>query len=403
MASVKRRPNGKWRARYRDEAGKEHSRHFGKKVEAERWLREVEASIVTGQYVAPDAGKITVRQYAASWEAQQVGGAAAARIVDNALRLHVLPELGDKPMRAVRRSHVQTLVKGLSDELAPGTVRNVYDVTAKLFAAAVYDRVIPTTPCERITLPKVSDVEVVPPTVEQVHRLAGAVDERYRAAVSMLAGSGLRIGELLGLRVSDVDFLRRTVRVERQRLQSGKLAPPKTDKSVRTVPLGQVVVDELAAHLAAFPSGEWLFTDHGGDPVPYWRWKRVWAAGLDRAFRTRDTSTGEVRVTDEAGAEMTSHDLRHFYASALIAGGASVKQVQTVLGHSSAAITLRVYSHLWPGDEDRTRSIIDAQLNVLRTGCGLSDAASSVSAGESTGSGGQPFLVSQKILSISAM
>jgi len=68
-----------------------------------------------------------------------------------------------------------------------------------------------------------------------------------------------------------------------------------------------------------------------------------------------------------------THDLRHAFASALISGGASVKQVQTVLGHANAAITLRVYSHLWPGDEDRTRSIADAAFNVLRTGCGLSD------------------------------
>jgi len=67
---------------------------------------------------------------------------------------------------------------------------------------------------------------------------------------------------------------------------------------------------------------------------------------------------------------MVTLDLRHFYASALVAGGASVKQVQLVLGHVSAVITLRIYARLWPGEEDRTRSVMDAVLGDLRTGCG---------------------------------
>jgi len=67
----------------------------------------------------------------------------------------------------------------------------------------------------------------------------------------------------------------------------------------------------------------------------------------------------------EAGVGATSHDLRHFFASALISGGASVKQVQTVLGHASAVITLRTYAHMWPGDEDRTRDVMDAAFNPL--------------------------------------
>lgn len=70
---------------------------------------------------------------------------------------------------------------------------------------------------------------------------------------------------------------------------------------------------------------------------------------------------------------MVTHDLRHFYASAFVAGGASVKQVQLVLGHASTVITLRIYAHLWPGEEDRTRSVMDAVLGGLRTGCGQPD------------------------------
>jgi integrase len=98
--------------------------------------------------------------------------------------------------------------------------------------------------------------------------------------------------------------------------------------------------------------------------------------------RRGDVDAGTPTIGQKVGVIRPVHALRHFTASALIAGGASVKQVQMVLGHSSAAITLRVYSHLWPGDEDRTRSVMDAALSVLRTGCGLGEEVSDKPAGQ---------------------
>ena len=182
--------------------------------------------------------------------------------MDNALKLHVLPALGDRRTGAVRRSDVQAFVKALEGKgLAAGTVRNVYEVAARVFDAATEDRVIAASPCRRIALPKGDGGEVVPPAVEDVVAVRDALDEHWRAVVVLLAGSGLRIGELLGLTVGDVDFLRRTVWVERQRLQSGELAAVKSKASRRTVPVGQVVIDALAAHLAAYPSDAALFLD----------------------------------------------------------------------------------------------------------------------------------------------
>ena len=375
---AKRHGRGKrWRIRWVDPAtGRKREELYEKKCEAERAAAERAASIVTGQYVDPKAGRVTLRQYAAQWESTNVGSAAQARITDNALRVHVLPVLGDRPLATIRRSDVQGMVKGLVDKLAPNTIRAVYDVLGRVLAAAVDDRLITSTPCRKIALPAVPDVEVVPPTVEHVRALADAVPARYRAAVVLLAGSGLRIGELLGLRVADVDFLRRTVRVERQRLQSGRIAPPKTARSTRTVPLGRVVIDELAAHLAAFPSGEWLFTDDEHRPVTYRSWKQVWALGHARLQAAQDKAAAGQGHEPATVPRATTHDLRHFFASALIAGGASVKQVQTVLGHSSATVTLQTYAHLWPGDEDRTRSIVDLVLHAVSADSELSCAGS---------------------------
>lgn len=110
-------------------------------------------------------------------------------------------------------------------------MRNVYDVLVRVMTAAVDDKVIASSPCRRITLPAMPDEEVTPPTVEHVEAMARVMPQYIRAAVVTLAGSGLRIGELLGLKVPDIDFKAGTIRVERQRLQSGKIGPPKTTKS----------------------------------------------------------------------------------------------------------------------------------------------------------------------------
>jgi len=140
------------------------------------------------------------------------------------------------------------------------------------------------------------------------------------------------------------------LRVERQRDSRAEgFIPPKTRSSVRTVPVGKVVVEHLAAHLATFgPADDGsIFTDEMGRPLTYSIWKHVWQ-GIGTSYKT--------------------HDLRHYAASALIAGGASVKQVQMILGHASAAVTLGVYAHFWPGDDDRARSILDAALaDCVRT------------------------------------
>ena len=348
MSSIGRRADGSWRARYRDSDGREHARHFDRKIDAQRWLDEMTASIVRGDYVDPAAGKITLRRHAEAWQASHVGRPGTASLLDNALRLHILPALGDRPLDSLRRSDVQALVKTLSAKLSPGTVRNIYEFLNRIMQAAVDDRLIAHSPCRRIVLPARSEVEPIPPTPGEVQALADAVPPRFRAVVVLLAGSGLRIGEALGLKTSDVNFLRRTVRVERQRLQDGSIGPTKTAKSTRTVPLGQIVVDELAQHVAAHGASEWLFTASDGRPLSYRQWKTIWRHALR-----------------ENGLDLDTHSLRHFTASALIAGGASVKQVQTVLGHSSAAITLRVYAHLWPGDEERTRKILDTALELL--------------------------------------
>jgi Phage integrase, N-terminal SAM-like domain len=119
MASVSKRPDGQWRARYRDETGKEHAKHFARKVDGQRWLDEVTASMVRGEYVDPRAGRVTFKAYAEQWRASQVHRVTSQLTIESALRRHTYPTLGDKPLSAIKPSDVQAWVKRLSERLAP--------------------------------------------------------------------------------------------------------------------------------------------------------------------------------------------------------------------------------------------------------------------------------------------
>ena len=140
MASIARRPDGTYRPRFRDASGKEHARHFKRKVDAQRWLDEMTAAMVTGQYVDPAAGRVTFRDYAERWRATQVHRPTTAAHVETMLRRHVYPTLGDRPLSSILPSDVQSLVKRLSATLAPSTVGVVHRILAGIFKAAVHDR-----------------------------------------------------------------------------------------------------------------------------------------------------------------------------------------------------------------------------------------------------------------------
>ncbi len=369
MASVEKRVRDgqvTWLARWRDPEGSQRKRTFRKKGDADRFLSTVEADMLRGTYVDLSAGKITFEAYAETWRLAQVHRPSTVAHVETMLRRHAYPVLGARPLSSIRPSEVQAWVKRLSTEdgdrkaLAPATVGVVHGLVAAVFKAAVRDRRITGSPCEGIRLPKQEPHRVVPPTTDDVQALADAVPARYRALVILAAGTGLRQGEAFGLTLDRVDFLRRTVTVDRQLiLLPGREpfhAPPKTRASHRTLPLPQVVAEALAEHLRAFPVQHpdgLLFTTPAGKPLrrtsfssTVWR-PAVKAAGLDGVI---------------------FHSLRHYYASLLIRHGESVKVVQARLGHATAAETLDTYSHLWPDSEDRTREAIDGVLGSCAPG-----------------------------------
>ena len=365
MASIRRRPDGRWRARYRDDAGREHARHFPRKIDAQRWLDEVTASIVTGTYVDPAAGRITFAAWFAEWAPRQVwesGTATGMRLAAGSV------PFGDVQLRLLRRSHLETWVKGMqSAGLAPGTIRTRFGNVRSVLRAGVRDRLLASDPSEGVTLPRVrrSEAAMTLPTPAQVRSLLEATPGRWRAFVALCAFAGLRLGETAALQVGDIDFLRRALAVSRQVQRAGaghvEIRPPKYG-SERVIYLADELLTTLSAHVADHCPGrdpeQWLFgfgrsTPPHQNTVGYW-WRRARArAGCDG---------------------MRLHDLRHFYASGLIAAGCDVVAVQRALGHASATVTLDTYSHLWPTAEDRTRAAAATMIATVlqdHDSCGL--------------------------------
>lgn len=353
MASIDKVGTG-WRARWRSPEGESRSKTFAKKVDAENHLTSVQHSKLTGAYVDPTAGKVTFADDAGDWVSNQIWRPSTTVRIETIVANHLEPRFGKMAMASITPSRVQTMVKSLSETMSPGSVRGIYSVLAAIFRTAVRDKVVASSPATPdIRLPEVAQRRIVPLTLEQVETLADAVGPLYRPLVVLGAGAGLRVGEALGMPVGGIDFPRRQLSVTQQAVtvrRVTEIADPKTKTSARTIPLADAVLAELAGHLEGRkdePADTLLVADKDGAPIPQNRFSQTWARAVRRAGMPKG---------------IRFHDLRHTYASALIASGCSVKVVQAHLGHKSAAIRLDTYSHLWPQDDDRARAAIQTFL-----------------------------------------
>jgi integrase len=370
MASVEKRTRSgqvRWLARWRDDTGTQRTKSFDRKSEADRYLASVTVSLASGTYIDPRAGQITFAAFYAEWARRQVWESGTVRAMNLAAGSVPFAQL---PMRSIRRSHVESWIKAMQTAdrgkdkdgkarapgLAPGTITTRLNNVRGVFRAAVTDRVIATDPTDGVTLPRRRRAEaaMVLPTPDQVRGVLAVEDTGHRARFALCAFAGLRLGEAAALQVGDVDFLGRTIHVVRQVQRETRggveIKLPKYG-SERRVYAADGLLTILSAHIAAArlsgDPGAWLFSGGDGQPVHqntvghWWRMAR------------RETAPG-VRL----------HDLRHYFASGLIAAGCDVVTVQRALGHSSASVTLSTYAHLWPDAEDRTRKAAQAMIDT---------------------------------------
>lgn len=339
----------RWQVRYTVDGRERVGGSYDVKAVAQRRLVELESAAQRGEWLDP-TDRTTVTQKARAYAATRPWGRSTTERVDGYIRNHLeSTALGKQRLVSVRSSDVQAWVTERSVVMAPTTLRAAVKFVRAVFTSAVLDRQIASSPFVRIALPRFEQEWDDPLTVDQVLALAAAMLPKYRAMVVTQAAAGLRIGELLALRVEDIDFLRRMLRVEHQiDARSRERVPPKTPESRRSIPLIPSAAEALAEHIRLFPPAADGLLFHTREGLPY----------LHEFYSSKVFHPAAVK----AGLPPTTspHALRHHFASKLVDEGMSVVEVAGLLGHKDATQVIKVYGRRIPGSEDRMRKVLQA-------------------------------------------
>ncbi len=340
--------------------GRKIRRSFPTLAAARSWRADAEHGVRRGTLRAADP--LTVNDAADALIAGMEAGSVRTRSGDPykpsairayraALELHVRPELGAMRLSDVQRRHVQRLADRLvGDGLSPSSVRNALMPLRVIFRRALRDGLVAVNPCDRVDLPVNRGRRDRIVAAEHAAELLETLESpRDRAVWATALYAGLRRGELMALRWSDVDLAGGVLHVQRSYdPKAREYVEPKSRSGRRRVPIAGALHDALVEHRherADDSPGELAFGDDGR-PFAY-------EPLLDRA---RDAW---------ARAELEPvglHGARHTAASLMIAAGVNVKALSEFLGHASITITLDRYGHLLPGSLAEATALLDAYL-----------------------------------------
>lgn len=340
----------RWMAVWHEPDGRRRKKSFTTKDAALAHLDAVSHEKRSGTYVSPERGKITVGEWAQTWLAAQTHLKAGGRnTVEGIVRKHITAHWSSWPLGDVERHHVQAWITGL--EVAPATTRRIHGTLLKMLQAAVDARRIVENPARGVNLPSGQPREHRYLTVLEVDRLLAAMHPQHQPITRCLAFTGLRLGEAAELRAKDVQLERKRVTVTRSvSLTTGTpvVSTPKTAAGRRDVPLPREVLVDVQAAIHGRAREQLVYPTAQGMQVRKDNYRRAFLIAAAKA--------------DLPGVR--PHDLRHTAVSLAIASGASVKVVQRMVGHASAAITLDVYAGLF----DQDLSIITDRMDTLIAG-----------------------------------
>jgi integrase len=352
MSHVQHRKGSKkpWVARYSTPDGSERSRSFSRKIDADRFLANMEVEKLRGEWADPRLGRTTLNEWSERYWATVTNLRPSTLARDESyVKNHILPAFGCAPLGSINRLDIQVWVSDLAGRRAPATVHKAHQILSKMLRAAVDSGYLQSNPCERVQLPRIERREMRFLTPTEVSKLTDSIDGRYRALVLTAAHTGLRIGELLALRGGHVDLLHRQVDVQETLVEvKGKIIinPPKTTAGRRVVQLTRAAATELDHHLSAGQVGpsDFVFTSPHGGPVRLSLFRRrFWQPAVKR------TGLEPLRL----------HDLRHTAVAFWIFAGASPTEIARRAGHRSVVTVLDRYGHLLPGTEDRVTDELD--------------------------------------------
>jgi integrase len=323
---------------------------FTRKTDAQRHLTKILHDMETGDFLDPDKGNTTVQEFYETWAARKSKSwrPKTQNLVASSFKVHILPKWGPRPLGTIRsEGEMEDFTAGL--DLAPSSVELVLRHFSSFLDAAGRDGYMRGNPLKGVRRPPNHKEPITPFTPEELRAFKEAAPPWFAVAVTLGAWCGLRQSEVTGLTLDRLNFLGRSLKVDRQLVSSRgpdglvtSFGPPKTKNSYRDVPLDDDTLGVLAAHIKSFGTGKHgLVLHEGGEAVGIDRFNDLWD------FTRRGTALPKARF----------HRARHTYASALLSQRLSVAAVARYLG-DTPVVVMRIYAHLMPQDDDFAREAI---------------------------------------------
>jgi integrase len=360
-----------WQAEvYSKKDGKKIRKAFPTRAAAGAW-RDDSRSAVRQKLLRAPTGE-TLREAALGWQAAATEGVVrtrsgdvykpgALRTYEKALRLRVLPHLGSVRLSEVGRTDLQDIVDNLLAEgVSPSTVAGTMLPARAIYRRAMSRGEVAVNPTTGLAIPAARGRRERIASPDECVALLAALSQNDRALWATAMYGGLRRGELMALRIEDVDLGAGVIHVRRGwDVVAGEIAT-KSGKD-RRVPISAVLRDYLDEHLLALDWADgFVFGSTATSPF-----KLTAATRAQRAWKVENERRIEAAQEDEdidLLAPITLHECRHTFASLMIAAGVNAKALSTYMGHAAISITLDRYGHLMPGNEAEAAGLLDAYL-----------------------------------------
>lgn len=388
MAYPRKLPSGRWQATVKHPSGQRYTHSDPLKRVVMEWAAELEAQIRRGEFVDPNAGKMTLADWWCRWQTTQVAELATTSKRESFWRVHVEPAWGSWPLSAIQSWDVESWTADMARrEVGKEVAASAFRLLKQLLGDAVRHRMLRSNPCDPVATPKVPKHIDRFLSMDEADQLLAAVskpgdkagvrrneklprvpDPDSRLFVQLMLEAGLRWEEVAGLHVFRVDLMRRVVRVQEVARRDRTIKPiPKSRAGQRVVPLVDDLVEKLSQHLAGRPRDGLVFPDRDGRPMDYSNWlKRIWKPA--------------VAAAQLADPQPTPHDSRHSYGTWLAEQGVPPHEIAALLGHGSLRAVER-YIHAGEARMERARTALGAR----RAHGGVEKVKGPVSLGEGNG------------------
>jgi integrase len=362
FGSVRRLPSGNYQARYTGPDGlmRKAPHSFATKRAAEGWLVETEAETLRGEWLDPDAGKVTLGEYTDRWLRERDLKARTRQEYERHVRLHVRPFLGARPLSEITPQRVRAWrADRLEAGIGKSTVAKTYRILHAVFATAVDDDLIRRNPCRIKGAGQDKAEERPTATLAQVFAIAAVIQPRFRLLVLLATFAQLRFGELVALRRHSIDLDKMELRVRHAtaEMEDGTQVDddPKSEAGKRPITLPGALRVDIEHHLSTFAQagshGRLFIGAQGGIPRRR-NFNRVWKRAL------RDAG-----VPADLGLHL--HDLRHTGSTWSAQSGATLKELMARIGHSSTRAAM-IYQHATRDRDQAIATALDALINEAR-------------------------------------